>query len=171
MKYIISILLFLSGALAPPQPQLSFKDTQGNAHALSEYRGKIVVLNFWATWCVPCKQEMPIFVDIYRKYHDRGVVVLAASVDDSTTRKYISQFAHTYKMEFPIFVDASFDTMREAGLGDAIPSTVFIDAEGNVVGRILGQAKKKDAFHRVEWLLGNHEGQPPEPVTDTLAKK
>jgi len=54
------------------------------------------------------------------------VVVLAASVDDSTTRKYISQFAHTYKMEFPIFVDASFDTMREAGLGDAIPSTVLL---------------------------------------------
>lgn len=168
MKYFFAVLLLWSTTVKPVQPQLELKDTQGNTHTLSEYRGKIVVLNFWATWCVPCKTEMPIFVEVHKKYHDRGVVVLAASMDDQTTAKYVPQFAHSYKMEFPILVNASPDTMRDLGLGEAIPSTLFLDSDGNVVGKILGQAKRKDVLHRVEWLLGNHEGE--EPATTTRSR-
>ena len=170
MKYYVAILLLLGTTFRPAPPQLELKDIQGNIHSLAGYRGKIVVLNFWATWCIPCKTEMPIFVEVHRKYHDRGVAVIAASVDDEATQKYIAQFARSYKMEFPVLVNASTDTMREIGLGEAIPSTLFLDAEGNVVGKILGQAKKKDVLHRVEWLLGNHEGNAPESVTDTLRR-
>ncbi len=84
MKMLAIVLLFAATAFRPAQPQLSLKDMQGQSHSLSEYKGKVVVLNFWATWCVPCKQEMPIFVDVSRKYRDRGVVVVAASLDDNT---------------------------------------------------------------------------------------
>jgi len=171
MKYLAVIFLSLTTAVAVSAPQLQLKDTVGNVHSLAAYRGKIVVLNFWATWCIPCKTEMPIFVDVYKKYRDRGVVVLAASVDDDATRKYVSQFAHAYKMEFPILLDANTDIMKEIGLGEAVPSTLFLDAEGNVVGKIQGQARRKDVLHRIEWLLGNHEGDPPPPETNTLTKK
>ena len=169
MKYLAAVLLLATLAFPSP-PQLELKDAQGTIHHLADYHGKIVVLNFWATWCVPCKAEMPIFVDVNRKYRDRGVVVLAASLDDDTTRKYVSQFAHVYKMDFPVLLDASAVTMRAVGLGDAIPSTLFLDADGNVVGKIQGQAKRKDVLHRIEWLLGNHEGKAPESETDTLPK-
>lgn len=170
MKYL-GIVLLLATLASPLPPQLELKDAQGNVHHLTDYQGKIVVLNFWATWCVPCKAEMPIFVDVSKKYRDRGVVVLAASLDDETTRKYVSQFAHAFKMDFPILLNASTDTMREVGLGDAIPSTLFLDADGNVAGKIQGQAKRRDVLRRVEWLLGNREGQAPEPITNTLSKK
>ncbi|HEY6249529.1 MAG TPA: TlpA disulfide reductase family protein [Candidatus Angelobacter sp.] len=171
MKSFLAMVLLISPVFSSSAPNLELKDAQGNVHHLAQYRGKIVVLNFWATWCVPCKTEMPIFVDVYKKYRDRGVVVLAASMDDESTRRYVSQYAHVYKMEFPILVDASSDTMHALGLGEGLPSTVFFDSNGDVVGKILGQAQKKDVLKRIEWLLGNHEGQPPQPVTDTLRHK
>jgi len=67
MKYLAVIFLSLTTAVAVSAPQLQLKDTVGNVHSLAAYRGKIVVLNFWATWCIPCKTEMPIFVDVYKK--------------------------------------------------------------------------------------------------------
>lgn len=171
MKSFLAIMFLITPVFSSSAPNLELKDVQGNVHNLAQYRGKIVVLNFWATWCVPCKTEMPIFVDVNKKYRDRGVVVLAASMDDESTRQYISQYAHVYKMEFPILVGASSDTMHGLGLGDGIPSTVFLDSNGNIVGRIVGQAQKKDVLRRIEWLLGNHEGEPPQVVTDTLKRK
>jgi thiol-disulfide isomerase/thioredoxin len=156
MKVLAIVLLFAATAFRPVQPQLSLKDMQGQPHSLSEYKGKVVILNFWATWCVPCKQEMPIFVDVSKKYRDRGVVVVAASLDDDKTRKYIPQFAKSFKMDFPILVDASSDNMHELGLGESIPSTVFLDADGNLVDKIQGQAKRKDVLHRLDVLLAEH---------------
>lgn len=171
MKSLLVLLLFAAVAFRPAQPELSLKDSQGQTHSLSEYRGKIVVLNFWATWCVPCKQEMPIFVDVYKKYHDRGVMVVAASLDDESTKKYVPRFAHSFKMDFPILLDASADSMHELGLGESIPSTIFLDAEGNVAGKIVGQAKRKDVMHRVEWLLGNREDETSQTASEGLSGK
>lgn len=162
MKYLAIALLLAAMGFRPVQPALSLNDTQGKHHNLSDYRGKVVVLNFWATWCVGCKQEMPIFVDVYKKYRDRGVIVLAASVDDESTKKYVPQFMRSYKMDFPVLLDASADIMHDVGLGDALPSTVFLDAEGNVVGKISGTAKRKDVLGYVEKLLAN--SAPPTPA-------
>ena len=153
MKYLSIGLLLVAMGLRPVQPELSLNDTQGKHHSLSDYRGKIVVLNFWATWCVGCKQEMPVFIDVYKKYRDRGVIVLAASVDDESTKKYVPQYMRSYKMDFPVLLDANAGIMHDIGLGDALPSTVFLDVEGNVVGTIAGTAKRKDVLERVEKLL------------------
>lgn len=171
MTYFLVVMFLISGVFNSSAPKLELRDTEGNTHNLSQYRGKIVVLNFWATWCVACKTEMPVFVDVYKKYRDRGVVVLAASLDDESTRRYVSRYAHVYKMDFPILMDARVDMMHDLGLGDSVPSTIFLDSDGNIAGKILGQAQKKDVLHRLEWLLGNREGQPPQPVTDTLGSK
>jgi thiol-disulfide isomerase/thioredoxin len=168
---LAAALLSFLFAQAAEQPQLTLKDMQGVNHSIADYRGKIVVLNFWATWCVPCKDEMPIFGEVDKRYRAQGVVVLAASLDDEKTRKYINQFARSYKMNFPILVDATSDDMKRIGLGEMVPSTLFLDRDGTVAGKILGQAPKKDVFRRVEWLLSDRQGEPPEPVTYTTKKR
>lgn len=169
MQYLVVIFFCFSTAYG--QTQLALKDTEGKIHSLSDYRGKIVVLNFWATWCKPCKEEMPLFAAAAKRYRDRGVVVLAASLDDKTTRKYVPKFVRAHKMEFPVILGATPEIMKQVGLGETIPSTVVFDQQGNIVGKIIGLAKKNDVLHRIEWLLGNHRGVPPIPITDTARKK
>jgi peroxiredoxin len=165
----ILLLLFACAATAQTTataPTLSLSDTSGSSQSLADYRGKIVVLNFWATWCVPCKDEMPIFVDVAHRYADRSLVVLAASLDDERTRKYIPQFARSYKMKFPILTGADAGSMRQFGLDEIVPSTVFVDRDGTVAARIIGQAKRKDVMERIEWLLGTRDGKAPPAVLD-----
>jgi len=171
MKYLAIALLLAAMGPSPVRPEISLNDAQGKHHSLADYRGKIVVLNFWATWCVGCKQEMPIFVDVYKKYRDRGVIVLAASVDDESTKKYIPQFMRSYKMDFPVLLDASAGIMHDVDLGDALPSTVFLDAEGNVVGTISGTAKRKDVLERVEKLLANPGPLTPANISEARSKQ
>jgi peroxiredoxin len=158
MRILIVGLLFLASAFGQSSPELSLKDATGKTYNLSDYRGKIVVLNFWATWCVPCKEEMPLFTEAHKRYSQRGLVILAASLDDDRTRKYVAKFVHAFKMEFPVLVDATTTTMQQMGLGDSVPSTVFIDEKGNLAGKIVGQADKKDLQGRIEKLLA-HQGE------------
>jgi thiol-disulfide isomerase/thioredoxin len=171
--YLLAALLLPLGVRAQQETaELSLRDSVGRQHSLTEYRGKIVVLNFWATWCVPCKDEMPIFADMQRRHSEQGLIVVAASLDDSSTQQYIPRFARSYKMDFPILLEATTDHMRSLGLGEAVPSTAFIDRDGHIVARIMGQATRSDVVSRVEWLLNNRQGTAPEPLLDhTGAKK
>src|SRR5207247_389832 len=77
-------------------PELALPDAGGREHSLAAYRGKIVILNFWATWCVPCKDEMPVLAEAQRRFGEQGVVVLAASLDDNSTQQFIPRFARSY---------------------------------------------------------------------------
>ena len=153
-----------------PELSLELMDHAGQLHRLEDYRGKIVVLNFWATWCGPCAKEMPIFVDVQNRFGARGVVVLAASLDAEETKQNIPKFVKKYKMTFPVLVDATADHLLEATGGESLPATVFLDAEGHIFSRILGEAKKKNVFQRVEWLLGERKGKEPEPLLSNLPK-
>ena len=157
MRFVIVFLLGLSSVAGQSQPQLSLKDVDGKTQTLSDYRGKIVVLNFWATWCVPCKEEMPFFVEAQKKYGQRNVVILAASLDDDRTKKYVRKFVQAYKMDFPVLLDATAESMEQFGLGETLPSTIFLDAQGSFAGKIEGQAHKKDLLNRIEKLLSHEE--------------
>jgi cytochrome c biogenesis protein CcmG/thiol:disulfide interchange protein DsbE len=157
MRFVIVLLLGLATAAGQSQPHLSLKDVDGKTQALSDYRGKVVVLNFWATWCVPCKEEMPFFVEAQKKYGQRNVVILAASLDDDRTKKYVRKFVQAYKMDFPVLLDATAESMKQFGLGETLPSTLFLDAQGSFAGKIEGQAHKKDLLNRIEKLLSYKE--------------
>jgi peroxiredoxin len=171
----IAILLWAAAGAAaqtPLQaPDLTLQDTSGASQSLASYRGKIVILNFWATWCLPCKDEMPIFVDVANRYGDRGLAVLAASLDDDRTRKFIPQFARSHKMKFPILAGADAQTMKQFGLQEIAPSTVFIDRDGTIVFRIIGEARRNDVLDRVQWLVGAREGERPAAVVDRSKKR
>jgi thiol-disulfide isomerase/thioredoxin len=151
--------------------ELSWQDTRGKVQRLGDYKGKIVVLNFWATWCEGCRQEMPLLAKMQEKYADKGLVVLGGSVDDATTQSSITPFGEQNKIPFPLLVGATTEQMHRLQLGEAIPATAFIDTEGKVVARVLGELDKSDFQHRIEWMLGKHSGKEPPPFVDGFKKK
>jgi thiol-disulfide isomerase/thioredoxin len=150
--------------------ELSLADLRGEIHNLQEHRGKIVILNFWATWCVPCREEMPLLVSIQNRYADQGVVVIGASADEASTQNRIPEFLQKLKITFPVWVGANTRDMEKLGLGTGMPATAVIDQEGRIVGRILGIVEKKDLTYRIEYLLGNRAGRAPPPLVDQISK-
>ncbi len=162
-------MVFLTAGLAQERaPSFELVDYTGQLQRLEEYRGKIVVLNFWATWCVPCASEMPIFVELQKRYAEQGVAVLAASFDDETTKENIPEFMQKTGMNFPVLMGTTMDHLQLFEMALSLPGTVFVDREGHVVFRIFGEAKRSDVVDRVAWLLGQWQGEQPAAKLDNL---
>lgn len=161
----------MAASAADSQPEIKLLDLKRHPTSLSQYRGKLVVLNFWATWCTSCKEELPLLIEEQTRYADRGVQVIAASLDDATTVKKVGPYAKQAKFNFPVWIGATVDDLEKLKLGQAVPDTVFFDQEGNLVGRVLGELRKDTLEHRLEWLLGNRQGDAPQPVEDNLGSK
>jgi thiol-disulfide isomerase/thioredoxin len=181
MRYLMALvaLLILSISIgaeglrplpANDQAALALKDLSGREQSLGAQAGKIVVLNFWATWCVPCREEMPLFVSLQNRYATRGVQVIGASVDDESTRDAIPEFSRRLKLNFPVWLGATIEDMQWLGLGDALPATAFIDRDGRIVGRVIGMVNKGEVTRRIEWLLGDRQTPAPPPLINTLEK-
>ena len=147
---------------------LTLQGLSGNPQSLEHYRGQIVVLNFWATWCVPCREEMPIFVRAREHYQARDVEVIGASADDASTGDHIEPFINEYEINFPIWLGATIRDMERLGLGATLPATAFIDRDGRVVARILGPIEEHELIERIDWLLGDRTGEPPRPLVNRL---
>lgn len=153
-----------------PSPELALKDLSGVEQTLSSFRNQIVVLNFWATWCVPCREEMPLLVSMQKRYADRGVIFIAASADAEATQKNIPEFVRKMKLNFPVWTGATVEDMRGFGLGDALPATAIIDRDGQIVGRIIGVVKKDDLISRIDWLLGDRLSPAPAVLARNMEK-
>src|SRR5579872_5444944 len=138
---VIATLIALPLSAAPkelPKAELNLKDISGQRVRLRDYRGKVVVLNFWATWCGPCKAELPMLVEAAAEYGSRGVVFLAASLDDEKTKQLVPAFVSEHHIGFPVWLGATDDDLAKLGLGEAVPATAFLDQEGHIQARILG---------------------------------
>jgi len=126
-------------------------DLAGKEQSLSQYRGKIVLLNFWATWCKPCTTEMPAMQTAYDKLRDKGFVVLAVNEleDDARVREHIKQYGHT----FPVLMDHDNKVANQFGVV-GLPVTVFIDQEGRVQeyikGGLLTEQKIEEIVARIQ---------------------
>jgi len=113
------------------------KDMNGNDVDLADYKGRPVIVNFWATWCGPCKLEIPAFVDLVNKYKDKNFTVLGISVDDSP--EDLQKFAAEYKMNYPVLVGLGHDDLQEAYEATfAVPVSWFIRADGTVALKHAG---------------------------------
>lgn len=147
---IILFLSFFSMSLyASDVPKLNLQDLKGAHHDLSEYKGKVVLLNFWATWCVPCASEMPLLGEMQRRYKGK-LIVIAASIDDPLDRNKLEPFLRKHKAgNLKLMVGPTLDTLSDLGMGDALPDTLFIDAQGNVVGKSAGALKRADLEKRL----------------------
>lgn len=127
-----------------PAVDFTLKDQYGNEHTLSDYKGKTVFLNFWATWCPPCRAEMPDIQKLYEEYKDAGddsVVILgiaAPNMGDETTEEGIKKFLEENGYTYPVVMDHTGEMFIEYGIY-SFPTTFMIDKEGNVFGYASGQ--------------------------------
>ncbi|MGE0454546.1 MAG: TlpA family protein disulfide reductase [Vicinamibacteria bacterium] len=119
-------------------PKLSLRDVEGRKRQLTQLNGKVVVVNFWATWCGPCTREMPEFTKLYAAYQDRGVELIGAANEPRASRDKVREFARSLEIAFPIWLEASLDHMEAFGVGPELPATVIVDSEGRIAARIQG---------------------------------
>ncbi len=163
----ISALVLATGLLADsfPPPELQLRTLKKEPAKLSDYRGKIVVLNFWATWCVPCRKEMPLFVELQNEYAARGVQFIAASTDPAKDRKKVEKFVRQYKINFPVWTGATPDDQDGLELGTLLPATAVFDANGKRIFRIVGEASREVLTERLDYLLTNRADSMPNELS------
>ena len=160
------LLTTLSAAEKPAEIRLTGLD--GKKVRLSEYRGKIVVLNFWATWCGPCREEMPMMVEAEKTWGPKGIVFIAASLDDNKTKKDIPAFLERYHVGFPVWTGASSDELDKLRLGNGVPDTAFLDKDGMIVARVLGEIRRNELDERLNWLTGDRQSAAPTALVDHM---
>lgn len=139
-----------------PLPARNFEvaDLKGNFVQLNQFRGKVVLLNFWATWCSPCKKEMGPMEVLYQRFKDEGLVILAVSLDQGGP-KVVKSFAEKKGLTFPVVIDTSGKTKSIYHV-TSLPTTFLIDQDGRIIGKSLGPRDwaSEDAFALIESLLG-----------------
>jgi thiol-disulfide isomerase/thioredoxin len=122
-------------------PDFTLRELNGDSVTLEEYRGNIVLVDFWATWCAPCRLSIPELVEIQKKYGDQGVVVLGISMDDPQmfSDTYILAFKETFKMNYPILRADQKVAMDYFGTENmAIPTLFVVNREGKLTDKIVG---------------------------------
>ncbi len=139
--------------------ELKLKDLFGAEQSLSQFKGRIVILNFWATYCEPCRKEMPDLAAIQNEFAALGVQVIGASADEPEDRAKVLQFIKETKINFPVWLGATAaDTLR-FGVGTALPATVIIDKDGKIFKTISGVVNQSDLRKDIEKLMQEAEKQ------------
>ncbi len=133
--------------------ELALRDLFGVEQRLSSYRGKIVVLNFWATWCIPCRKEMPDLAAIQNEYAALGVQVLGAAADTIKERAGVLGFIKETRINFPVWLGATTQDMKRFGLGPALPGTAIIARDGKILLFTPGVISQADLKKQLDRLL------------------
>lgn len=136
-----------------PAPNFDLASLDGKRVKLSDYRGKVVLLNFWATWCSPCKTEMPWFVDLQKKYGNDGLVVLGVAMDDSSTSR-IAEFASEVGVNYPILL-GNDQISDDYGNVQYLPTTFYIDRDGKIVDKGTGLLARKEIEDSVQKAMAS----------------
>ena len=117
-------------------PDFTLRNLNGNLEGLSQFKDKVVILNFWATWCAPCLEEMPAFEKLYRRYRSQGLTVIAVSLDKGDTSK-VEKFVDEHSLTFPVLLDLD-GTAERIYPSFTIPFTYVIDKRGRIAARVDG---------------------------------
>ncbi|HEY3939740.1 MAG TPA: TlpA disulfide reductase family protein [Bryobacteraceae bacterium] len=161
---LIPAILFAAAILTAAgkkSSNLTLHNLSGKKVQLSNYRGKIVVLNFWATWCGPCREEMPMMVEAEKSWAAKGIAFIAVSLDDNKTKNNVPAFLAQYHVGFPVWIGASTDDLDRLHLGQAAPDTAFLDENGVIVARVLGEIRRGELDQRLAWLTSDRTSPPP----------
>ncbi len=148
MRYVAILLtfLFLTAEVPSPwgidelvgkkAPDFTLTDITGRSLSLSSLKGKTVLVNFWATWCPPCRNEMPSLNRLFKAYKDQGLIVLAVSTDRSPST--VKDFLSRYPADFQVFMDADMQTSRRYRVF-SMPTGFLLDKNGVIIKRYLGE--------------------------------
>jgi len=134
-----------------PAPALSLTDTQDFPRSLADYRGQVVLVNLWATWCPPCKEEMPALNSFYNRHKDQGFVVIAINDGDPTPD--VLQFVEDYRLTFPVWLDPTYIATEQAFKTLNLPSSFVIDRNGTVRLQWVGGISRKMLDQHVSPLI------------------
>ena len=125
-------------------PDFKLKDSVDTLHVLSKLRGNVVLINFWATWCGPCRQEIPDFIELYDKYHDQGFEILGISLSDS--KEALANFSNIYKVSYPLLYGNNkeiSDITNSYGGIPAIPWSFLVGIDGEIIATYPGAILKQ----------------------------
>jgi peroxiredoxin len=134
------------------QARLDFtlKTLDGKDVSLSAYSGKLLLLNFWATWCLPCKVEIPGLIDLYNRYRRDGLEILGIAVDEPAST--VAPYASAIKMNYPVLLEVGHE-VHEAFNIPGLPSTIIVNRDGNICSRHVGFTRKASFETAIERLL------------------
>jgi len=145
---ILASAIIMSGILSfayeQTAPDFELTDLSGNSISLSELKGKVIFVNFWATWCGPCRQEIPDFIEFYKENKDKGAVILGVSVDTSASK--VRDFVDANMINYPIAM-ATDSMVRDYKPGKFIPTTIIIDTNGMIQEKKIGVMNKASLEH------------------------
>ncbi|HEY2168151.1 MAG TPA: TlpA disulfide reductase family protein [Candidatus Angelobacter sp.] len=137
--------------IGQPAPDFNLPDSNGAPIKLSAYKGKVVLLDFWATWCTGCKVEIPWYVEFQNKYREEGLTAIGVSMDDDGW-KSVKPFLEEHKLNYPVVI-ANQDLVNRYGGLPSLPMTLLIDRNGKIVESHAGMVDK-DAFeNKIKALL------------------
>lgn len=152
-------------AIAKSAPNPAFKTLDGHTQKLSALRGRIVVVNFWATWCSPCQDELPRLAKLASDYSGKPVTFVFISIDERKDQAKIPGVLERLHVAQESWIGGNTDIMASFGLGDIVPGTAILDESGEIVTRVMGEAREEDVRTAVEWLLAGKKGSAPSPLT------
>ena len=137
---IHGIVLAFNGLLPmsnrPSAKEFSLKDPEGRLHTLSQYRGQVVLVNFWATWCPPCLKEMPSMERLWKELGGKGLVMLAVNIGESADN--VEYFGFSHNLTFPLLLDQN-DSSSRAWLVRGLPASYVLDSQGRILYQAIGE--------------------------------
>jgi thiol-disulfide isomerase/thioredoxin len=146
-----------SGDLADEENEIEYfnnftlLDLDKNEVSLSDFQGKIVVLNFWATWCPPCREEIPDFIEVNNLFKDKGVQIIGVSID--TDLKALEDFVEEFGIDYPTWVDGTIDKIGPVWGVRAIPTTFFLNENGEVIFKNVGMMTKEQLIEILDDII------------------
>lgn len=149
---IVFLLILLAGCNGNSAPDFKLESTKGKTVKLSDYRGKIVILDFWATWCGPCRAGIPDLVELKKEYGPKGLEIIGISLD-TQTKKNVVPFMNDYKINYPV-VYGDLKVTNDFGGVASIPTTFIIDQNGDIVKQFIGLQDVSVYKSEIEKLIG-----------------
>ena len=144
---------FLAPSLPRPAPALAVADMAGKALDWKSLEGKVVLLDFWATWCAPCRKSMPELQALHDRYASRGFSVLGVSIDDKKPVPKVKKFVASKKIRYPIAIDSEKDPSWERFGVKAVPAAFLVDRSGNIVAQWTGVVNVRELEEKLAVLL------------------
>jgi len=132
-------------------PAFTLKDLRGQKVRLSDYKGKVVLVNFWATWCGPCLAEMPELVKLQKAYRGRGLQIIGVTFEEES-KTLVNRLARKFKINYPLLY-GSTDLSKQYGIEDVLPVTLVVDREGKLRDRILGILDMEEFNEKIKPML------------------